>query len=182
MFGLDYIIFRPHNVYGERQNIADPYRNVIGIFMNQIMRGEPCTIFGSGEQTRAFTYISDVAPVVARSVGVPEARNEVFNIGADKPCSVNELAAVVQHAMGAELGVRHLEARNEVEHAFCDHEKVRKVFSVEAGVPLEAGIARMGEWARRVGARASSPFAEIEIRKNLPPSWAEQFSEKALQI
>ena len=57
MFGLDYVIFRPHNVYGERQNIGDRYRNVVGIFMNQIMQGQPMTIFGDGEQTRAFTYI-----------------------------------------------------------------------------------------------------------------------------
>src|SRR3989338_8148871 len=68
MFGLPYIIFRPHNVYGERQNIGDKYRNVVGIFMNQIMRGEPMTIFGSGEQKRAFSYIGDVAPIIARSI------------------------------------------------------------------------------------------------------------------
>jgi UDP-glucose 4-epimerase len=51
MFGLNYIIFRPHNVYGERQNLGDRYRNVIGIFMNKIMRGESLTVFGNGEQT-----------------------------------------------------------------------------------------------------------------------------------
>ena len=48
MFGLDYVVFRPHNVYGERQNIGDRYRNVVGIFMNQLLRGEPMTIFGDG--------------------------------------------------------------------------------------------------------------------------------------
>src|SRR5262245_1514472 len=57
MFGLNYVIFRPHNVYGEFQNIGDKYRNVIGIFMNQIMRGEPLSVFGDGSQTRAFSYI-----------------------------------------------------------------------------------------------------------------------------
>ena len=62
MFGLDYMIFRPHNVYGPRQNIGDRYRNVVGIFMNQILRGRPMTIFGDGTQTRAFSYIDDVAP------------------------------------------------------------------------------------------------------------------------
>src|SRR6266513_2705340 len=62
MFGLNYVVFRPHNVYGERQNIADKYRNVIGIFMNQVMQGQPCTIFGDGGQTRAFTHVADVAP------------------------------------------------------------------------------------------------------------------------
>ena len=64
MFGLNYIVFRPHNVYGENQNLGDRYRNVIGIFMNQIMQGRPMTIFGDGKQTRAFSYIDDVAPVI----------------------------------------------------------------------------------------------------------------------
>src|SRR5881392_1388722 len=85
MFGLNYVIFRPHNVYGENQNIGDKYRNVIGIFMNQIMQGKKLTIFGDGTQTRAFSYIDDVAIPIAKSVEIPAAQNEVFNIGADKP-------------------------------------------------------------------------------------------------
>src|SRR5215469_13044648 len=85
MFGLDYTVFRPHNVYGELQNLADPYRNVIGIF-------------GDGLQTRAFTHIDDVAPVIARSIDVPEAANEVFNVGADTPYAVLDLARAVARA------------------------------------------------------------------------------------
>src|SRR6202050_5715807 len=88
MFGLDYVIFRPHNVYGERQNIGDRYRNVVGIFMNQLLRGEPLTVFGDGSQQRAFTHIDDVAPVIAGSVNYPAAANQVFNIGADVPHTV----------------------------------------------------------------------------------------------
>src|SRR5690349_21026488 len=102
MFGLDYIIFRPHNVYGERQNIGDRYRNVVGIFMNQLLKGEPMTIFGDGEQERAFTHISDVAPIIAEAINFPAARNEIFNVGADVPFTVNLLAKVVAAAMGAE--------------------------------------------------------------------------------
>src|SRR6202008_3880803 len=100
MFGLDYVIFRPHNVYGERQNIGDRYRNVVGIFMNQLLKGEPMTIFGDGEQERAFTHVGDVAPLIAASVDFPEARNEVFNVGADIPFTVNKLARVVAAALG----------------------------------------------------------------------------------
>ncbi len=92
MFGLDYTIFRPHNVYGELQNLADPYRNVIGIFMNQLLSGRPMSVFGDGLQTRAFTHIDDVAPVIARSIDVSEAANEVFNVGADTPYTVLDLA------------------------------------------------------------------------------------------
>src|SRR5438874_6612519 len=71
MFGLNYVIFRPHNVYGEYQNIGDRYRNVIGIFMNQLMQGKQLTIFGDGSQTRAFSYIDDVAIPIAQSVNLP---------------------------------------------------------------------------------------------------------------
>ena len=99
LFGLDYTIFRPHNVYGELQNIGDKYRNVIGIFMNKIMRDEPLFIFGDGEQTRAFTHIADVAPHIARSVDIPETSCEIFNVGSDKQVSVNELADLVMTAM-----------------------------------------------------------------------------------
>jgi UDP-glucose 4-epimerase len=85
MFGLNHVIFRPHNVYGEHQNIADRYRNVIGIFMNQIMRGEPMTIFGDGGQKRAFSYIKDVAPAIAAAAETPAAYNVTYNIGAGSP-------------------------------------------------------------------------------------------------
>lgn len=171
MFGLNYVIFRPHNVYGEHQNIGDRYRNVIGIFMNQLMQGQPMTVFGDGSQTRAFSYISDVAPVIARSVRVPEAYNQVFNVGADTPYSVNYLAEVVAKEMGAAPQINHLPARNEVQHAFSDHSKVARVFGFIPPVPLEEGVKRMAGWARQVGARASKPFGNIEIARNLPPSW-----------
>ncbi len=173
MYGLDYIVFRPHNVYGERQNIGDRYRNVIGIFMNQIMRGEPLTIFGDGEQTRAFSYISDVTPVIARAPFVPKARNEVFNVGADHPCTVNELAQAVCRAMGAEAGIRYLPPRHEVVHAYASHKKVWSVFGARPTISLQQGVASMARWAQVVGAKSSKSFEEIEVRRALPASWAE---------
>jgi len=174
MFGLNYVIFRPHNVYGEHQNIGDRYRNVIGIFMNQLMQGRPLTIFGDGTQTRAFSYIADVAPIIAQGAFLPQAYGETFNVGADKPYSVNELAAAVGRAMGVEPKVTYLPPRNEVLHAFSDHTKVEKLFSRRAQVPLQEGIEQMAKWARRVGARKSKEFGHIEIEKNLPAIWKDQ--------
>ena len=111
MFGLEYVIFRPHNVYGEKQNIGDRYRNVVGIFMNQLLRGEEMSIFGDGTQERAFTHIDDVAPVIAGSVDVECARNQIFNVGADVPYTVNHLAELTAKTMGFECRVAHLPAR-----------------------------------------------------------------------
>jgi UDP-glucose 4-epimerase len=172
MFGLDYIIFRPHNVYGENQNIGDRYRNVVGIFMNQILRGEPMTIFGDGAQIRAFTYINDVAPGIAASVDLPSARNQIFNIGADVPHTVNDLSRIVSEAMGTECSVIHLDPRNEVKVAFSNHARAERVFGKQGSTSLRDGIRTMAKWVRVHGARESSVFGDIEIAKNLPASWA----------
>ena len=173
MFGLNHVIFRPHNVYGENQNLGDPYRNVIGIFMNQIMHGRPMTVFGDGKQTRAFSYIDDVAPIIAESVRRPACYNQVFNVGADKAYSVLELANVVARAMRVKSNIKHLDARNEVVNAYSAHEKVRKFFGdLIKNVSLEEGVAKMAAWARKVGARQGKPFGSVEVRRNMPSSWA----------
>lgn len=173
MFGLDYVIFRPHNVYGIRQNIGDPYRNVIGIFMNQLLQGKPMTIFGDGQQTRAFSHVDDVAPVIAASADREAACNDVFNVGADTPYSVLDLAHTVAKMMGVEPAIQFLPARNEVVHAFSSHEKVQRVFhDLIRHVPLHEGLRGMAEWVQRVGARTGRPFTDIEVMQNLPPSWA----------
>ena len=171
MFGLDYVVFRPHNVYGEHQNIGDRYRNVLGIFMRQIMEGQPMTIFGDGTQTRAFSYIDDVAPIIARSVDTPVAYNQTINVGADTPYSVNELARVVAAAFGVRPEIEYLPARKEVLHAYSDHSKARRLFGLANPVSLEDGVARMAAWARQAGSRKGQFFENIEVSRNLPASW-----------
>jgi UDP-glucose 4-epimerase len=171
MFDLDYIVFRPHNVYGERQNIGDKYRNVVGIFMNQLLQNKPMTVFGDGQQTRAFSYIGEVAPIIAESIDVPAARNQVFNIGADRPYSVKALALAVAGAMGAPPEVVHLPARNEVVDAYSSHEKIARVFGSRPPVSLEEGLARMAAWVRQHGARSSKEFDNIEVMRNFPAAW-----------
>jgi UDP-glucose 4-epimerase len=171
MFGLEYTVFRPHNVYGEHQNVGDKYRNVVGIFMNQLMKDEPMTIFGDGTQTRAFSYIDEVAPVIAHAVEVPKAAGEVFNIGADRPYTVFELAHVVAHAFGKEPKIEHLPARNEVEHAYAAHDKVRGFFGETPQVSLEVGIGRMATWAKAKGPRKTPEFEGVELWKNFPAGW-----------
>ena len=173
MFGLPYVIFRPHNVYGEHQNLGDRYRNVVGIFMNQLMQGRPLTVFGDGLQTRAFSYIGDVAPWIARSPQFAAARNQVFNIGADAEYSVNALAEATMNALGVRSELRHLPARQEVVHAYADHSKARRIFEIDSLVSLEEGLGRMATWARKAGIRKSHRFENIELERGLPAVWLE---------
>ena len=177
MFDLDYIIFRPHNVYGERQNVGDKYRNVVGIFMNQILQGQPMTVFGDGSQTRAFSYIGDMAPIMAEAIETPGAYNQIFNIGADRPYSVNKLAQTVAEAMDVDPNIIHLPARNEVWHAYSSHEKVQQVFGERRLHTLEEGLGRMAQWVKQHGARTSQEFDGIEVLKNFPQAWLQPVIE-----
>lgn len=175
MFGLNYIVFRPHNVYGEFQNIGDRYRNVIGIFINQLMQDRELTVFGDGLQTRAFSYISDVVPYIANSINIPAAYNQVFNIGADKNYTVKELAETIMEVMGKSGQLRFLPARNEVVDAYSDHSKAKKIFNINDSefTILKDGVSKMFAWAKEAGARESSKFKNIEITEKLPPVWLE---------
>ncbi len=172
MFGLDYTIFRPHNVYGERQNISDPYRNVIGIFMARVLQGRPMPVFGDGLQTRAFSHIDDVAPVIAGCVDIDASRNEIFNVGADTPYTILALAEAVAQAFGVESDIEHLPARQEVVDAFSTHEKAQRIFGASTAVGLEDGIRRMADWVREHGVPPPVAFSgDIEVPRNMPPSW-----------
>jgi len=172
-FGLDYIVFRPHNVYGERQSLRDPYRNVVAIFLRQALSGLPLTIFGDGSQTRAFTHVADVAPLIASSVTVPEAMNETFNIGAGEAYTVNELAQHVLAAIPASVGVIHLPPRFEAADVFSNHDRLRRVFGDHHCTPLAKGICRMASWAASQPLPRPRPLTHIEVGRNLPPSWAD---------
>jgi UDP-glucose 4-epimerase len=175
MFGLNYIIFRPHNVYGEFQNIGDRYRNVIGIFINQLMQGRQLTIFGDGTQTRAFTYIKDVAPLIAHSIHNLPAYNQVFNIGADQNCTVKGVAETIMEVMKVEGEIKYLPTRNEAKHADSDHSKAKKIFNINDRdfTSLKEGVAKMVAWAKIAGAKGNSKFKNIEISEKLPAIWLE---------
>ena len=171
VFGLNYIIFKPHNVYGERQNMEDKYRNVVTIFINQMLQNKPVTIFGDGEQTRSFSYVKDVAKTMAESITVLTAYNQLFNIGSDKVISVNKLARIIAEKLKVELKIVHLEERKEVKHAYADHSKIKKFLDYKTTVTVDEGIQRTIAWAKEEGIRKTKEFTNIEIRKNLPKGW-----------
>lgn len=171
IFGLNYVIFRPHNVYGEYQNLGDRYRNVVGIFMNQLMQGQTLSVFGDGSQTRAFTYVGDIAPHIAASVHNPAAQNQIINIGADQECTVKQLAEEVMTAMRISGQLNHLPPRNEAKDAYSDHTKARMIFGTMQNTPLKEGLKAMADWAKKSGGKKGKKFENIEIEKNIPNFW-----------
>ena len=88
--GLDWCIIRPHNVYGIKQNIWDKYRNVLGIWMYQHLNGMDMTIFGDGEQTRAFSFIDDSLEPLWNAAIRPAASKEIINLGGIEEISIND--------------------------------------------------------------------------------------------
>jgi UDP-glucose 4-epimerase len=172
MFGLDSIVFRFHNVFGERQNVADMYRNVVSIFLRQVLTGEPMTIFGDGEQTRSFTYIGDIVPYVANAIDLPAAYNRVFNLGGGSENSINELARCIAKAAGVERRVVYQPARAEVRHVRLDHTLAQDVLEFAPRTCLREGVDAMVRWLKGTSFPARKKFAEIELPEKLPIGWA----------
>lgn len=171
MWGLNSIIFRPHNVYGERQNIMDPYRNVVGIFMRCAIEGKPFPVFGDGLQSRAFSYVGDLAPVIVESASRKECFNETFNIGSDEVSTVKRLAELISGEFNVQLNINWLEERFEAKHAYSDHSKLHNFFPDFHNTPLQKGISLMSEWAKKTGVWEATHPECVEVEKNLPDSW-----------
>lgn len=170
-FGLHYTIFRPHNVYGEFQNIGDRYRNVVGIFMNRLLQGQTLPIFGDGLQQRAFSYVGDLMEPLATAPLIPQASECIMNIGASVPMTVLELATAVCSEFGVEPRLEFLPPRNEVRSAWADHTRCHTVFGALPTTTLEDGLRKMAAWVRTTGARRTPTFGQIEVSKGLPAFW-----------
>jgi UDP-glucose 4-epimerase len=170
-----YTTIRPHNVFGERQSLADPFRNVVGIFMNRIMRGEPLYIYGDGEQQRAFSYIGDSLPAFLRAAELDaKTDRQCVNVGGKHPVTVNELARLVAREFGADPEIVHLPDRpREVKHAYSTWRKSVDLLGYQERCGLEEGVRRMAAWARSVGPQ---PWREeaLELPSEKAPSiWTE---------
>jgi UDP-glucose 4-epimerase len=171
MFGLKYSIVRPHNVVGIYQNIWDRYRNVIGIWIRKALAGEPLTIFGDGTQIRAFSDIKFYMDPFEKLMTAHDG--EIFNIGADKHYTINEAAEAVIN-VAKELGINatkvHLEPRNEVHTAYCDHTKAHKLLGFKDNTDLHETIMKTFKWAKEQPNRPMKNM-DYEIEKNMYSFW-----------
>ncbi len=162
---FEYVIARPHNVYGPKQNMRDPYRNVVTIFMNNKMKRKKSYIYGDGKQKRCFSYIDDVVDALYKC-GFDDVSGMTFNIGSDKVYTVNKLAK--------EIGGKysHLPERpQEVKEAISDHTLSKKYLGYKDKTSLKEGIKRTWEYCKSIGPQEAL-YSELEIvNDKVPSNW-----------
>lgn len=168
--GLDWCIIRPHNVYGRCQNIWDKYRNVLGIWMYQALNEKPMTIYGDGEQTRAFSYIDDCLPCFWQAAISEKASKQTVNVGGIYPTTINEAAKLMSEVIGYD-DIIHLEARHEVKWSVPTFQKSIDVLGYKQITPLREGIAEMWNWAKQQPKRQQYIWENYEITKGLYSYW-----------
>jgi len=138
VYGLPTVSLRYFNVYGPRQDPNSDYAAVIPKFINRISEGKPPVIFGDGEQTRDFVFVSDV--VRANTLAAESGATGVFNIGQGRRVTVNELAKLVSRIMNEDVGVVYEEARvGDIRHSLADISKARG-FGYEPQYDLDRGL------------------------------------------
>lgn len=170
-FGIQYTIVRPHNVLGIYQNIWDIYRNVIGIFIRKILNNEPMTIYGDGEQTRAFSDIKYLLPIFEDMIN--NHHGQTFNIGADKEWTINEIAEIMKDIAskhGFNASIEHVEERHEVKHAFCDHSLAKEVLKFKDDTNIFNLIEDMFVWSKNQPNREMKKIS-YEIEKDIYSYW-----------
>lgn len=179
MQGLPYFALRMHNVYGEWQNMRDPYRNAVAIFLNQIMRGEPVTVYGDGQQVRAFTYVGDIVGTFLAAADRPEAWGNVLNVGSQTRYTVLALARLACHAMDVPgHPVIHLPARDEVRTAYTDSSRARALLGEWPETTLADGVARTAAWARTQGPAELATALDLEVPEGDGADWVAWISRR----
>ncbi len=178
LYGFEVIHLVPHNVFGTKYGVwNDPYRGVISIMINRLLRDEPIYIFGDGTQKRSFSFADDVLSFIPDLLNSNIKNKEVFNIGPDDPdsfISINMLADMVQSISNIKTKIIYCEKKGEAKHAWCSADKIKRYFNWKSNKKLEQGIYEMFEYISSIGPKEWNydVISQVEITKcAYPPTW-----------
>ncbi len=169
--GLKYTIVRPHNFYGQNQNIWDKYRNVLGIWMYQIINNQQPTIFGDGEQVRAFSYVDDSIIPFWNASQKDECIDEIINLGGIKEYTINEACQILIEITGTDLKPKYMEGRHEAKHAWSTWDKSVELLNFEHKIDLREGLTKMWKWAQTQPNRKRFFWGNYELEKGIYEYW-----------
>ncbi len=164
--GLQWCIIRPRNVYGERQNLFDPSRNLFGIMCYNALKSIPIKIFGDGKNKRSFTYIGDILEPLYNA---KEVRNRIINLGTGDVYTINDAAEAFSEITGYK-NITHIEPRHEVAEAFCATAYSIQALGFEDKTSLKEGIEKMWKWAKIQPMRDLVRPPKLEVTKNIHSS------------
>ena len=156
-FSFKITAFRMYNVYGPRQALDNPYQGVLGIFLGNLLRKEPITIFGDGEQSRDFIHIRDIVDGWVGALENPASYDKSINLGSGKRLSINCVADAVLAAFQRtrrDHPVNYAPARSgEQRHVEADNTRAGQLLGWNPRVSFEVGLADTVQWsATNVGA------------------------------
>lgn len=148
--GLEAVCLRFFNVYGPRQRPDSPYSGIITIAIDRMLRGQPITIFGDGQQTRDFVYVEDVAVSIAAAVTQSGLVSELVNIGTGERISLLQLLETLEGVMGERAQLSFSPSRpGDVRHSVAYVARMLKLLGMKPTTKLERGLQVTVEWARR---------------------------------
>ncbi|MDI6809245.1 MAG: GDP-mannose 4,6-dehydratase [Candidatus Eisenbacteria bacterium] len=150
-YGLPTSVVRYSNIYGTKQDPANPYCGVISKFIDSIHRGGPPTVHGDGDQTRDFTFVDDAVEATLLCATSERAVGEIFNVGTGVETSVNQVARILLGLFKKEFVPVHTDRRDidNIRRRVVNIEKTRKKLRWVPTVTLEEGLKRTKEWYER---------------------------------
>ncbi|HTL43977.1 MAG TPA: SDR family oxidoreductase [Vicinamibacterales bacterium] len=155
LYGLETVTIRYFNVFGPRQDPSSPYSGVISVFATALLDNRSPMIFGDGEQTRDFTYVSNVVDGVLRACEAPGASGEVINVATGGRISLNELFRTMRRMIGSSVEPKYAEPRaGDVRDSQADIAKAKRLLGYEPTVSFEVGLQRTVDWYRTATAMA----------------------------
>ncbi len=149
IFGLEVVALRYFNIFGPRQNPQSPYTGVLSKFIVAYLRGQTPTIFGDGEQSRDFTFVTNVVDATLRACLAPAAPGKVINVGTGRGSTLNQTIALLNQILGVQVTPQYAPPRvGDVRHSTADISLARTTLSYEPRVSLEDGLRRTVAWLR----------------------------------
>jgi nucleoside-diphosphate-sugar epimerase len=149
LYGLGTVSLRYFNVFGPRQDPSSPYSGVLSLFIRAALSGTAPTIYGDGEQTRDFTYVSDVVDGVLRAVDAPAAAGEVINVATGRRISLNQAWATLAATMGPLRDpVYGPPRKGDVRDSQADITKATQILGYRPATTFAEGLRQTVKWTR----------------------------------
>jgi nucleoside-diphosphate-sugar epimerase len=149
LFGLETVCLRYFNVFGPRQDPKSEYAAVVPRFATRLLAGKQPTVYGDGEQTRDFTFVTNVVEANLKAATAPDACGEAFNIGCGNQVSLNHLLSLLNQILGASVSAVYEPSRaGDVRHSVADISKAKKLMNYSPAITLKEGLERVLDWYR----------------------------------